>query len=497
VKCGGDDDESCVECKDVLNNKVDCNLKLQGTVKVYKPGSRAETGMPREYTTLLLLSIPFMVLYGLGTPMLYGFILGHAALRRNLHDETLRTRYGWIYTKFNERSWWFFLVDMLRKLLTVLIVVLTNKTVLGDALVTRAAAVGLSTEQVAQKNIVELMTEGESIIQGCLNIILILINAALMVWIRPYRCLECKLTMMQIDHDRNDGGDEKLEMLDFEDALAAKAKKKSGRRGSVAATHVATARTRRGRRRKADVGLDVKSGFEDGDADGDRVEEDSGTQEENGSNAPVKQKSKSTTRWKRAGAVVKMKNVIFGGLEGNEMKRQKSLKWYEADEYASCQTRARRKCRRCCLATAKCQCLCHVMSGCQDTCFTEREELEEHEKCNHLSNTDQMEAGLLTIQLCMVSFGIAMMFIKRVSEGGMIWQPEDCADTGESLMDCKFTVADIMTVSLMLFLVYPLWMSIRITMKAMKAYGAENKETKKSIEGNTCCAKWMRRIGNG
>ena len=25
VKCGGDDDESCVECKDVLNNKVDCN----------------------------------------------------------------------------------------------------------------------------------------------------------------------------------------------------------------------------------------------------------------------------------------------------------------------------------------------------------------------------------------------------------------------------------------------------------------------------------------
>ena len=40
-------------------------------------------------------------------------------------------------------------------------------------------------------------------------------------------------------------------------------------------------------------------------------------------------------------------------------------------------------------------------------------------------------------------------------------------------------------------------MSVSITRKAMKAYSAENKETKKAIQGNTCCAKWMRRIGNG
>ena len=69
-----------------------------------------------------------------------------------------------------------------------------------------------------------------------------------------------------------------------------------------------------------------------------------------------------------------------------------------------------------------------------------------------ISNTDQMEAGLLTIQLIMVSFGIAMMFIKRLSGGGFIWKPDDCEDEGESLTDCKFTVADIMAVSLLLFL---------------------------------------------
>ena len=42
-----------------------------------------------------------------------------------------------------------------------------------------------------------------------------------------------------------------------------------------------------------------------------------------------------------------------------------------------------------------------------------KDELQGWEKCYHFSNTDQMETGLLTIQLLMVSFGLAMLFIRR------------------------------------------------------------------------------------
>jgi hypothetical protein len=97
-------------------------------------GKKVYTGHPLPYVLLLTLSVPFFILYGIGTPLMYMVILGKASMKRQLHDDGLRTRYGWVYTKFNERCWWFFLVDMIRKLLTVCVLVLANGNILGNNL---------------------------------------------------------------------------------------------------------------------------------------------------------------------------------------------------------------------------------------------------------------------------------------------------------------------------------------------------------------------------
>ena len=107
-----------------------------------------------------------------------------------------------------------------------------------------------------------------------------------------------------------------------------------------------------------------------------------------------------------------------------------------------------------------------------------------------MSNTDQMEGGLLSIQLMMIAFGLCMLFIRRM--------PGNDADKSffNEFDTDDFNPFDILTVLLIVALCIPLYWSISITMKAMKAYGGENKQTKKTIEGNTCCGKWMRRISN-
>lgn len=64
-------------------------------------------------------------------------------------------------------------------------------------------------------------------------------------------------------------------------------------------------------------------------------------------------------------------------------------------------------------------------------CCSKKEELLSWENCYHLSNTDQMEGGLLSIQLLMVGFGLGMLLIRRTKK-----------DPDDSLTDDNFTITD-------------------------------------------------------
>jgi hypothetical protein len=340
---------------------------------------------------------------------------------------------------------------MIRKILTVCVAVLANGTVLTKDLVgslghmdarpctkTDRAFVEDSTLLVCPNSDLDVR-EGTAILQATANILFISINMALIMFVRPYRCLECKLESMAIMNNKTTGNDVKLAMLSFEDLLDAKAKEKEA------------SDSRHDRRRSSVTAL--------------------------GNGGAGK---KVASRWKRAGTQVAMTNV---------MTRTAVNKWWERDEYVSWHVRKRRQCCRSLLSCMRCTCF----YGCRETCCGKKTELEGWEKCWHLSNTDQMEGGLLSIQLMMVGFGLAMLFVRRLRQPG---EP-DVSAFHEPMDITKFTIYDGLTVLLILALFVPLVWSVKITHKALKAYKAENKDTKKMIKGNTCCGKWMRRIGNG
>jgi|SaaInlStandDraft_1057018.scaffolds.fasta_scaffold707729_1 hypothetical protein len=53
-----------------------------------------------------------------------------------------------------------------------------------------------------------------------------------------------------------------------------------------------------------------------------------------------------------------------------------------------------------------------------------------------------------------------------------------------------------MTILLICALMVPLWWSVSITMKAMKALKQEKKQAGNNIKGNSCCGKWSRRLSS-
>merc|ERR1711865_229656 len=203
--------------------------------------------------------------------------------------------------------------------------------------------------------------------------------------------------------NKKEGNDVKLAMLSFEDVIEAKIKNQSEK-----AEDSNNSTGSRGRRSALQGGKSTDS----------------------------------AKRWKSAGTRIKMTNMLSG-----KVKKAKSKKWWEQDEYLSW----------------------HVLK---------------RKQCNHMSNTDQMEGGLLSIQLMMIAFGLCMLFIRRMPGNDADISFFNKFDTDD------FNPFDILTVLLIVALCIPLYWSISITMKAMKAYGGENKQTKKTIEGNTCCGKW-------
>ena len=323
-------------------------------------GKKVTNGPSLTYVLLLSMSIPFFILYGIGTPLIYMVILGKASAKRQLHEETLRTRYGWVYTKFNERCWWFFAVDMIRKLLTVCVAVLANGTVLTTDLV---GSIGHLKERPCTNveqyttcqcdaegngcyiplnnegkcplldglwcpSTIKNQNDGTAMIQAGTNILFILINMVLLLCVRPYRCLECKLEQLRLTTNKKEGNDVKLAMLSFEDVIEAKIKNQSEK-----AEDSNNSTGSRGRRSALQGGKSTDS----------------------------------AKRWKSAGTRIKMTNMLSG-----KVKKAKSKKWWEQDEYLSWHVLKRKQCYRGMASCMKCQCF----NGCWKLCCSKKEELE-------------------------------------------------------------------------------------------------------------------------
>ena len=62
------------------------------------------------------LSIPIFCMYAFIVPVGIYIVLIQLAKHRRLTESDYRQRYGWVYTRYNIRSWWWFAVIMLRKL---------------------------------------------------------------------------------------------------------------------------------------------------------------------------------------------------------------------------------------------------------------------------------------------------------------------------------------------------------------------------------------------
>ena len=99
-------------------------------------------------------------------------------------------------------------MDMIRKLLTVCVLVLANENILSKGFV---SSIGHLNERPCSDADLEVdptlvwcpdsfkdAKEGESMVQAGANIVFILINIGLMIFIRPYRCLECKMEQLRI-----------------------------------------------------------------------------------------------------------------------------------------------------------------------------------------------------------------------------------------------------------------------------------------------------------
>ena len=81
-------------------------------------------------------------------------------------------------------------------------------------------------------------------------------------------------------------------------------------------------------------------------ANKNNISSPSGSFSDGGANKIQHKMSSSASRWVKAGAQVKVTNILGG----------KTRNWWEQDEYVSWHVRLRRKCGRCLLSCVRCQC---------------------------------------------------------------------------------------------------------------------------------------------
>ena len=152
----------------------------------------------------------------------------------------------------------------------------------------------------------------------------------------------------------------------------------------------------------------------------------------------------------------------------------KGSKWWEEEVYDTgvkkMLNEARNLCRRCC-------------SSCKKKCrFKEKgelEEMQEWELCWHMSNTDKLHISFFMIQVYVLVFGLVFTLNNSTDQN--------------SLFDTNFTWMDGVSISIMVFLIYPFFSTLLVTWKAYKATKKEKKLTQK-IEKVGCCGKFSKKI---
>ena len=78
-------------------------------------------GIQPEWWQIFQLSVPIFCMYAFVVPLGIYVVLIQLAKQSKLSEPEYRARYGWVYTRYNIRSWWWFAVIMLRKLSAIII----------------------------------------------------------------------------------------------------------------------------------------------------------------------------------------------------------------------------------------------------------------------------------------------------------------------------------------------------------------------------------------
>jgi len=102
-----------------------------------------------EHLAMIALDVVAILTYFVATPCMYVYIFFHLIPRYGLDDPRMRANFGFIWTRFEQRCYWWELVDMIRKIGLVLSLMLfanepALQTVVGAACVTTVALVSFA-----------------------------------------------------------------------------------------------------------------------------------------------------------------------------------------------------------------------------------------------------------------------------------------------------------------------------------------------------------------
>ena len=154
-------------------------------VTITKDNPWGKEGMQPEWYQLFRLSIPIFCMYAFIVPVGIYIVLIQLSNHRKLTESDYRQRYGWVYTRYNIRSWWWFAVIMLRKLSAIL--------------VTRVTPFIWHAE--TPQDITTL-----SLVQSSINLGIVVLLAALLLYVKPFQCNVCRTKLIKIIEAHNSGG---------------------------------------------------------------------------------------------------------------------------------------------------------------------------------------------------------------------------------------------------------------------------------------------------
>ncbi len=148
-------------------------------------------GMQPDYVELVTLSIPIFLMYAICVPLGLYITLIWLSRRAKLTEPEYRERFGWVYTRYNIRSWWWFAVIMVRRLSAILIKRIPPFI------------------WPRQEDVYKL-----AVAMSSMNLIIVVLVLGLLVYVKPFLCTECRQKLINELDKRKSGGDTS-NMLDF------------------------------------------------------------------------------------------------------------------------------------------------------------------------------------------------------------------------------------------------------------------------------------------